>query len=54
MKLAAEPERENDAPKSRDVIYLLLDLVICFVKCCVCHTAFYWYEKPPVCENTYS
>lgn len=27
MKLAAESEREKDAPKSREAVYLLLDLV---------------------------
>ena len=31
MKLAAEPEREKDAPKSREAVYLLLDLVISLV-----------------------
>ena len=37
MKLAAEPEREKDAPKSREAVYLLLDLVMylfCFVLMC--------------------
>ncbi|XP_065902266.1 nck-associated protein 1 homolog [Dysidea avara] len=28
MKLAAEPEREKDAPKSREAVYLLLDLIV--------------------------
>ena len=27
MKLAAEPEKEKDAPKSREAVYLLLDMV---------------------------
>ena len=27
MKLAADPEKEKDAPKSREAVYLLLDLV---------------------------